>query len=424
MGTPSTVTPPRSRPAHAAIVGLVVVLLFALVWEITRPTAPAPLAEGATGTLAQGATRALRGAERLPAALASVVGIVALYILLARTGEARAALYSALVLASFPAWFVHGWTMAGAMVPMACSALVLASAGIAVLDPKAGAKTQAFSLSVAVAAAFVGARFALPNRGLLTVAGPPLAAVGAASVLWGVRPRFGASLLGVSVMLVVASSAYAFRGNDGPVEDFLLGARATVARGSSTFDAPVAAVAYGLVPWSPWVPVALGRRPLHANHLTVLLAGTLSLLAHAALAPRTGAASLVGVAAFAGAIGTLMHSLDSSRRPSVARLATLAVLGSLIAHDIGLSPNRLSIAFGAANAPLVVAAHTSVVVRSVLGAVTALAVCVLIAPRTWLPARRGRCIVVCGAIAGLVLRWHAYAFVLATLSTSPAVHAP
>ena len=298
------------------------------------------------------------------AALA-VVGTIALYMFLARTTEKRTGVYGVAVLATVPAWFVHGRMMTGAMVPMACSVTILAGLGIATLAPQVTTRTRAAGVAIALAAAIlsvVASRWGLPQRGLLTVAAVPALAVGAAGVMWrgagasaraGAQAGAGASTRWVEVVLaggvVVACAGVVALGHDGWLADVLLGTRAASV-GRITFDIAAAAIAYGLVPWTPLVPFALARRPSSPGHLAIMIAAVLAIAAHAALAPRTGSTTIVGVAALAGAVAAMLRSLEDTRRPATALAAAVLAIGWLVAHDVNLAPERVLVAFGASGA--------------------------------------------------------------------------
>jgi hypothetical protein len=172
----------RAEAAAPAVAGVLALAVF-IAWEIARPTLPVPF-ELAVAARSPGAPSWM---GRLPLAALALAGSIAVYIFLARTAERRAAMYAVAVLSTVPAWFVHGRTMTGAMVPMACSAIVLAALGIATLDAKATTRTRLSGAAVAIAAALasvVATRWGAQARGLMAVAGVPALAVGAAGLLW------------------------------------------------------------------------------------------------------------------------------------------------------------------------------------------------------------------------------------------------
>jgi len=393
--------------------------LGVLAWEIARPTLPVPF-ELAAAARAPGASTWV---GRLPMALAALAGIIALYTFIARTAGRRAGAYAVAVLATMPAWFVHGRTMTGAMVPMACSAGVLAGLGLLVLDPHATPRRRVLAALLALAAATIAvgaARWGIPARGLVAVVAVPALAVGLAAVLMA-RSRAGGAVLALGALLAAAGVLAAFVAADGAAATLLLGARAAVAA-PPTFDAPVAALAYGLVPWTPFLPFALARRPSSAGHLAIMLGAAGAVAIHALLAGRAGPSAIVGVAAIAGAVATMTRTLEDVRRPSVTLVASILVIGWLVAHDVGVTPDRVLVAFGASDTsmPAAHAAASSLAIRSSVWLAMVLAAVALLAPRPWLPAGRGLAIVAAGVFAGLLLRVHAYPELLGRLSPGAA----
>ncbi len=408
------------RLVAAAAGGGAALLLTA--WEIARPTLPAPFELAAVARGPAAAT----WEGRLPMALAATLGLVALYMLLARTADRRTGVYAAAVLATTPAWFVHGRLMTGAIVPMVCGAGVLAGLGLLVLDPAATARRRALAALAALGAAalaIAAPRWGIAERGLLPVVGVPAIAVGFASVLMA-RSRLGSVVLAVGVLIGAASVLVLLLGAESSLALRLLGARAA-APPPATFDAPVTALAYGLVPWTPFVPFALARRPSSAGHLAVMLGAAGAIAAHALLAPRSGPASVVGLAAIAGAVAAMMRTLEDVRRPSVSLVASILVIGWLVAHDVGVTPDRVLVAFGTTDTamPAAHAAASSLAVRSAIWLAMVLAAVALLAPRAWLPSGRGLAMIAAGVLAGLLLRVHAYPELLGRLSPGAAFDA-
>jgi hypothetical protein len=262
----------------------------------------------------------------------------------------------------------------------------------------------------------------------VTVAAMPALAVGGAGLMWRdpvarAGPRWASAVLATGVVVALAGAVVAL-GHDGWLCDVLLGTRAA-AIGKTTFEVPAAAVAYGLVPWTPFVPFALARRPSSPGHLAIMIAAVLAVAAHAALAPRTGSTTIVGVAAIAGAVAAMLRSLEDTRRPATALAAAVVAIGWLIAHDVNLAPERVLVAFGASDTavPAAHAAASSLAIRSSIWLCMALSAAALAVPRAWLPTGRGLAIVAAGVFAGLALRAHAYPELLARLSPGAAFDA-
>ncbi len=404
----------------AAVLGIGIVV----AWEVARPSLPAPF-ELAIAARAPGAPG---WALRLPMAVAALAGLSVHYTFLRRTADRGAGAYAVAVLATTPAWFVHGRTMTGAIVPMACSAIVLGGLGIALLDDRATSRTRQVAFAAAALAAttsVLASRWGVPNRGLAAVVAVPAIAIGAAATMWK-RParRAAHATLAVGLAIGGVAATLALVRASSPLADLFLGARAGVAA-RTTFEMPVAAIAYGLVPWTPLVAIALARRPATSAHLAVMIAAVLAIAVHAVLAPRTGGATVVGVAAIAGAVAMMLRSLEGQARPRAMLALTVLVIGGLVAHDVKLAPDRILVAFGASDAaiPAAHAAASSLAIRSSIWLCVALSCVALVVPRTWLPAGRGLAVVAAGAFAGLALRAHAYPELLSRLSPGAAFDA-
>ena len=428
------------RPARAAI-GLAVVAAVGgvVALEIARPSLPIPFELDTAARLAAGTTP---WTARLPMAVAAVLGLCALYTFVARTIERRAAGYAVAVLATMPAWFVHGRTMTGAIVPMAVAAIVLAGASTATVDPDATPRARAVGIVgalLAISAWCASVRFGIPSRGLLVVAGAPLVASGIAG-LWAARRSaastrspaaqwISAACLASGLAIAIPAGVAASFMKESVFATWLLGARAPVAASAASttpgLQAVVAAVAYGLVPWAPFVPFALARRPASPAHLAIVIAAMLSLFAHAATSSRTGSAPIVGVAAVAAAVALMLRGLEATRRVSVAFVATVVALAFLVAHDITLAPDRALVLFGATDVaiPAAQAASSALAIRSAMWICMVLSAVALLSPQAWLPAGRGLATIAAGVLAGLVLRAHAYPDVLARLSPGAAFDA-
>jgi len=428
------------RPARAAICLAVALAAGGVVaLEIARPSLPVPFELDTATRLAAGTTP---WTTRLPMAIAAVLGLCALYIFIARTIERRAAGYAVAVLATMPAWFVHGRTMTGAILPMATAAIVLAGASTAILDPDATPRIRAVGLGaalVAILAWCASVRLGIPSRGLLVVAGAPLVASGAAG-LWAAR-RAGAAArsaaswmpmlcLAAGLAIAISAGVAAWFSKESVLATWLLGARApstTIATTATAtgLQAVVTAVAYGLVPWAPFVPFAVARRPASPAHLAIVIAAMLSLFAHALTSARTGPAPIVGVASVAAAVAVMLRGLEATRRVSVAFVAAIVALAFLVAHDITLAPDRALVLFGATDVAIPAAQATSsaLAIRSAVWICMVLSGIALLSPQPWLPAGRGLATIAAGVLAGLVLRAHAYPDVLARLSPGAAFDA-
>ena len=182
METAASTVSPAPRRSAVGLAASASLLVLLVSWELVHPTLPVPF-ELALASRAPGAASWLC---RLPMALSSIAGLVALYIFLTRTAERRAGVYAVAILATTPAWFVHGRMMTGAIVPMACAATVLAGLGVAMLDPHAKTTTRATGALAALLAtlvAILSSRWGIPPRGLVPIVAVPTAAIALAALL-------------------------------------------------------------------------------------------------------------------------------------------------------------------------------------------------------------------------------------------------
>lgn len=346
---------------------------------------------------------ATRFAPRAAVFLATASAIVGLMLFMARTIDRRAAAYAVAVVATTPLWFVPARLSAIAILPPAALAIVLAGAGIALLDERASPGMRAIAIGAAAIFAVAIGREALLAGSIA------LSATGAARLLFPTKigPR----------LRVVAAVAFA-AGVIGLVVSVL---QSGIAK--TTFDAAVGRAAYGLAPWSALVPFAIARRPRTPAHLALVIAAVLALVASTAL-PSSGI--LIGTAAIAGAMGTMLRDLDVEDRPSAALAAGIFAIGALVAHDVALAPDRLALAF-ASSVPLPEghASSTAKSFRIAAWIVLVAALLALLLSRELLTIgrvriARGLLVVTGGLVAGALLRVHAYPELAQRLSPGPA----
>jgi hypothetical protein len=333
---------------------------------------------------------------RLGMALAAALGIAAVFVFLARVVDRRAGAYAAAILATTPLWFVHGRTSTGAILPMAASAFVLAGLGVALLAHDA----RPWSRIAGACVALLGAAVATKTHSLAIVCAPPAIAISIAALLRIRRPvvaAVGVLVIGVAVLV--------------------FGAREGISKG--TFDAPVGAIAYALMPWTPLVPIALGARMRCDAHRGVVLCAALAIGAHAFF----GASAFVGVAPIACAVALALRSIESDvARPSVAMVLVVVVVGVLVARDLDVAPERVASALAAPQLALATPEITTIAraARAATLLAVTLGVVALVVPRAWLPTSRGLAILFAGVLSGCVLRVYAYPSLLARLSPGEA----
>lgn len=335
--------------------------------------------------------------------LVSAVGLIAVYVVLARGIDRRAGAYGVVVLATMPPWFAHART-AGAIAPMTGCAAALAGAFVAFVDPRARTPLRAGALAVSIAGAVVAAR-----AGGVVVIAPVAIGVGAGALLAG-RRRSGAALVASGAAVAVATVARA--------------------SGATTFEAPLTELAYALAPWSPLVPFALVRRPRSPAQLAACASAVAALVVQAGLAPR---APLAGAPFVALAIAAMLRDLDDQEQASTLLAAAIFTVGALVVRDLGLGPERVLTALGvqldraaAGSVPALRSAANAVRVAMwilLVGATGSLLLSNAMLGLRRLRFARGMLLAASGAIAGGVVRLHAWPVLLAVVTPDAALDA-
>jgi 4-amino-4-deoxy-L-arabinose transferase-like glycosyltransferase len=200
---------------------------------------------------------------RLPLALWGLVGIVCLYWLLARLIDRRAGLYGAIILTTMPLYFMQARTMLGDIVTMAAISMSFAGLGIATFD------RSGVSLGRVLACALGAAGLALGfmTRGLLIGVAIPALGVGFSwGVLMGSSPRArelfgdiaGAAALLVGAVATLLGTSALFRAT---ATEYSMWVGAQIANQSKfpTFDLVIHYLGHSLLPWSAFIPFAVGR---------------------------------------------------------------------------------------------------------------------------------------------------------------------
>lgn len=365
-------------------------------------------------------------ASRLRMAALALLAVTALAGALGRIGGRRVGTYAAIVLALTPAWFVHGRTATLSMLPLAGSALVFAGLAVALLDPAASVALRVLAGVCSIGGVLLG----VSAHSLAVTAAPSAIAIG--FVAWRLSPRrrTGFGTLAAGMLLAAVAIVSVAHGSDDVGARVLVGARSMTPQ-FPTFDRAIAPLAYGLLPWSPLVAVALGRRPRASSlHSATIIAAALALIFHVLMAMRSGSGVLVGVAPLAACVAFALLEIDRADEagrgpPGILVPLVLVVLGALAAHDVKLEPDRVMAPFGA-HGLTIPAAHLAAAapaVRASTWLTTALAAIALMLPRAWLPVSRGLAVVLAGALGGLLVRVHAYPALLARLSPGVAMEA-
>jgi 4-amino-4-deoxy-L-arabinose transferase-like glycosyltransferase len=309
-------------------------------------------------------------AGRAPLVVWGLLGVLALYWLLARLVDRRAGLYGAVILSTMPLYFLHARTMLGEIVTMAAFSIATSGLGIATFDRPGSWRMR----TVALVVGFIGLGAGFMSRGLLLGIAAPALGVGLA---WGVTlsagpPRkelfgdiagllalavgLGATAFGVSAFLRATSTEYSV----------LVGATIVNQPRFPTFDYVIHYLGHSLLPWSAFIPFAAGRlfrspTPLQAQdenaehrasaaRLLVLVSSTVAFGVYSLMAPRVGYLAFGAPSLLAAIAAIAIVDFDEGAPASPALAVGVAVFVALFLRDYNMFPEKGFSAF-AVNAP-------------------------------------------------------------------------
>lgn len=336
-------------------------------------------------------------AGRLPLALWAVLGAVALYLLVSRLADRKAAALSVIVLATTPIYFLQARTMLGDAVTLSAVAIAVAGLGLAVFERGeqiAGSARMRPRQLVMLVLGLAGLAAGFGARGALIGVAVPCLAVGLSwAVSLGTRRASSlfSGIVGVGCLLLGGAAARlgiaALLAADPNHYSIWLGAAVEQARQRPTFDLVIEQLGHGLLPWGAILPFAIGRlfvgrvassdvklttagttrdggssetrQPCHeemkAEHdvaLRVLLVMTaaLAFAAHALMAPVTGELAFCAVFALAAMVGLLLRDADRGFGGSLAAGASVVALAVIFYTDYKNFPDKGLVAFVASGA--------------------------------------------------------------------------
>lgn len=339
-------------------------------------------------------------AGRLPLALWAVLGAVALYLLVSRLADRKAAALSVLVLATTPLYFLQARTMLGDAVTMSAIAIAVAGLGLAVFergDPREISARVRPRQVVMLIVGLGGLAAGFGARGALIGVAVPSLAVGL-SWLLSLNTRRGSSLFSGSVglaclVLGVQAARLGIAGllaADPNHYSIWLGAAVEQARQRPTFDLVIEQLGHGLLPWGAVLPLAIarlfvgrgaastdndaqgslaasepagpelgdtrarqeevkGERDVALRVLLVITA-VLAFAAHALMAPVTGELPYCAVFALAAMVGLLLRDADRGFDGSLAAGASVVALAVIFYTDYKNFPDKGLSAFVASGA--------------------------------------------------------------------------
>ena len=309
-------------------------------------------------------------AGRAPLVVWGLLGVGALYWLLARLVDRRAGLYGAVILSTMPLYFLHARTMLGEIVTMAALSIATAGLGIATFDRPGSLRLR----KVAFAIGLVGLGAGFMSRGLLIGVAAPALGVGLTWVvtltagpsrkeLMGEAAGFVSLLIGLTA---VAIGVGAFFRATSTEYSMLVGATIVPQPKFPTFDYVIHYLGHALLPWSAFIPFAAGRlfrspNPMQAQNedaeqrasaarLLVLVAGTVAFGIYAVMAQRVGYLAFGAPALLAAIAAIAIVDFDEGAPASPALAVGVAVFAGLFLRDYNMFPEKGFSAF-AVNSP-------------------------------------------------------------------------
>ncbi|HKQ70568.1 MAG TPA: glycosyltransferase family 39 protein [Polyangiaceae bacterium] len=297
---------------------------------------------------------------RLPLALFGLSGVASLYWLLSRLVDKRAGLYAAVVLSTMPLYYMHARTMLGDIVTMASISMAFAGLGIATFDRPGHPVWR----KVAWAVGLLGIVTGFMSRGLLVGVAIPTLGVGLAwAVIIGSSQRkievFGEITGAITLALGVAATWFGLGAlSRATASEYSVWLGAQVASQSKfpTFDLVVHYLGHSLLPWSAFVPFAVGRlfrTPPATAHLDTdagIRATALRLIAivgsavgfgvYSAMAPKVGYLAYGAPCLLAAIAAVSIRDFELDADASRALGAGVAILMALFLRDYVMFPEK------------------------------------------------------------------------------------
>ncbi|MEM9071864.1 MAG: glycosyltransferase family 39 protein [Myxococcota bacterium] len=291
---------------------------------------------------------------RAPIALGGLLTIVVAWLLAARFGGRRAAIFAAVVAGTTPLFLLNARQMLGDALAFGTSGLVALTAASAAWKPSS-ARNDALRmrhLSLWLVGFVVATVLATLASGTLLGVLPPLGAVALVTALRGSLPRDPAErvgsiaimVAGAGVLFAVAQAVIADAANYSPI----LGG-APQGGDPPTFDAAMELVFHGLAPWSALGLLACVRMlspreddQLETSASNLRMAMVLWLaFGYGALTlytARYGPATFIPVVAVAAVVAFFLRDVEESDRPWWAEAIVAALFVGLLIRDFALYP--------------------------------------------------------------------------------------
>ncbi len=328
-------------------------------------------------------------AGRLPLALWAVLGLLSLYMGLAKLWDERAALYGVVVLATTPLYFLQARTLLGDAVTLSAFCMAWSGLSVATLVPALPGHTRWGYALLGVVGLYAGfwCRGALPS-----VAVPALSA---GLTVFVSRPAIGRlglwlalGISGVGLAALLAGLSHLAWVQAGGDYSVFVGGALGAASEPATFDTMLGQLGHSAFPWSALAPMALlglGRRadePAGTEHSAPLVAAvlglSLSLASGAWLAPALGATALPGLCCFAALVGFGLRETEERGLGAPLLGLSAAALALIIGFDLQASPDKALAGFALSAASMPESFHEATGRFWVFGALGFGATCALL----------------------------------------------
>ncbi len=301
-------------------------------------------------------------AGRLPLALFGLFGVIATYGWVSRMVDKRAGAFAAVALTTTPLYFVQARTMLGDIVTMSAMSMAFGGLLVVLFDRRPDDEgPMPLGRLGYLALAILGLTCGYYSRGAAVGVGIPLAAIG---LSWGVLMASGqkhtdyvTDALGA---LSLAAAGYVFYKTLGVMSEERVpdmspwvGAMVHPPTKYPTFDYFVSHIGHAMVPWSAFVPFALGRMFIAPKgkpglqveresvaRMALIVAAGVALGVHGWLAARTDLMAFSAPAVLAAVCGIALRDYERGAHPSIAvGVGTAAFLG-LFHHDMHQLPEK------------------------------------------------------------------------------------
>jgi 4-amino-4-deoxy-L-arabinose transferase-like glycosyltransferase len=306
-------------------------------------------------------------AGRLPLALFGLFGVIATYAWVSRMVDKRAGAFAAVALTTTPLYFVQARTMLGDIVTMSAMSMAFGGLLVVLFDRRPDDQgPMPLGRIGYLALAILGLVCGFYSRGAAVGLGIPLAAIGLSwAVLMASGQKHTDYVTDALGALSIAAAGYIFYKTVGVMAEEKVpdmspwaGAMVHAPTKYPTFDYFVSHVGHAMVPWSAFVPFAMGRMFIapkgkpglevereSVTRMALIVASGVALGVHGWLAARTDLMAFSAPAVLAAICGIALRDYERGAHPSIAVGVGTAVFLGLFHHDMHGLPEKAFQAF-------------------------------------------------------------------------------